>query len=360
MPHDPTVLPPNLPVPTDDGAAGHLWGARIPSIAFDGTSGSPVQLEAVGERAVVFFYPRTGIPGQPPSLGFRGEEWDSIPGARGCTPQSCGFRDLHRDYAALGLAVFGISTSTPEHQREFVGRSHIPFEMLSDAELRLTRAMRLPTFEFPIESGGPNTMIQRMAWYVERGVIHRVWYPVFPPDRNAAEVLGWLRQRGPLEIGPIALADIGYVRAELSRHWRSSTIWSIGKRFEADRLPGFIARLEGQPVGLVTLSFAGRGACEVITLSSGDESRGVGGSLLATAIDEARSRGCRRVFLTTSNDNLRALGFYQRRGFRLVAVHRGMMDRYREAEKAVPRIGMNRVPLRDEVELEYLLDQGVA
>lgn len=356
--HDPTVLPPGLPVPIDDGAAGHLWGARIPICSLLGTTGGWADLsEVTSDRAVVFFYPRTGVPGQPPRAGFHGEDWDSIPGARGCTPQSCGFRDLHAEFGALGVAVYGVSTSTPEHQREFIERTHTPIEMLSDSGLSASRAMALPTFEFPVESGGPTTMIRRMAWYVENSVIHHVWYPVFPPDRNAAEVLAWLRRRGRVEIGPTTPDDAPYVRAELARHWHSSTIWSIGRRFEADRLPGLVARLDGRPVGLVTLTFdeASR-QCEIITLSTGDENRGVGSSLLAVGIDEARCRGFTRVFLTTSNDNLRALGFYQRRGFRPVAVHRGMIDRYRDMVKAIPRVGMNRVPLRDEIELEYLID----
>ncbi len=356
-PMSPYELPPDLPVPIDDGAAGHLWGARLPRASLRSTAGPQVDLsEVTGDRAVVFFYPRTGIPGQPPGLGFRGEEWDSIPGARGCTPQSCGFRDLYREYAALGVEVFGVSTSTTDHQQEFVKRNHVPFRMLSDADLGLTRLVRLPTFEFPIESGGPTTLIARMAWYVERAVIHKVWYPVFPPDRSAATVLEWLRRRGRIAIDEIGPGDLGYVRGEVSKHWHSTTIWSIGREYKADALPGFVARVHGRPAGLITLSFDHpEQACEIVTLSAGDENRGVGGSLVAAAIDAARSRGCRRVFLTTSNDNLRALGFYQRRGFRLVTVHRRMMDRYRGMEKAIPRIGMNGIPLRDEIELEYLL-----
>ena len=141
-------------------------------------------------RAVLFFYPRTGEKGR-----SAGPEWDLIPGARGCTPQSCGFRDLHREFGALGVAVAGVSTQTSEYQREFVERNHVPFDLLSDADLRLTRALRLPTFEFPVPGGGPTTLIKRMAWYCEGGRIAHVWYPVFPPDKNAETVLAWLRQR---------------------------------------------------------------------------------------------------------------------------------------------------------------------
>jgi peroxiredoxin len=150
-----------------------------------------VDLAEVAERpAVFFFYPRTGEPGR-----AAGPEWDAIPGARGCTPQSCGFRDLHREFVGRGVTVFGVSTQETGYQREFVERNHVPFELLSDAGLRLTRALRLPTFEYPVERGGPTTLIKRMAWYVERGRIEKIWYPVFPPDRNAETVLEWLRAR---------------------------------------------------------------------------------------------------------------------------------------------------------------------
>jgi peroxiredoxin len=137
---------------------------------------------------VLFFYPRTGGRGQ-----SAGTAWDLIPGARGCTPQTCRFRDLHHEFLALGVTVAGISTQTTEYQQEFVERNRLPFDLLSDAELRLVRALRLPTFEFPVPDGcGPRTLIRRMAWYLERGQIVHIWYPVFPPDKNAETVLAWL------------------------------------------------------------------------------------------------------------------------------------------------------------------------
>jgi peroxiredoxin len=187
------TLPAGLPVPVDDGAADHLRGAIVPALALPATSGALVDLAALGrEPAVLFFYPRTGELGRP-----AGPEWDLIPGARGCTPQSCGFRDLHGEFRALGVTVAGVSTQSTAYQQEFVQRNHVPFDLLSDAELRLTRALRLPTFEFRVTGGGPPTLIKRMAWYVEGGRIARVWYPVFPPDRNAETVLSWLRsERG--------------------------------------------------------------------------------------------------------------------------------------------------------------------
>ena len=191
-------LPPDLPAPADDGACDHLPGSRVPSVRLASTGGGVVDLAETAQRpAVFFFYPRTGEPGKAAGPG-----WDAIPGARGCTPQSCGFRDLHREFTKLGVSVFGVSTQETDYQREFVTRNHVPFELLSDRDLLLTRALRLPTFEYPVEGGGPTTLIKRMAWFVERGSIERIWYPVFPPDRNAETVLAWLRERGRvLEVG---------------------------------------------------------------------------------------------------------------------------------------------------------------
>jgi peroxiredoxin len=187
------TLPADLPLPVDDGAADHLRGAAVPTLALPATSGRTVNLAELSRQpAVLFFYPRTGQPGK-----SAGRDWDLIPGARGCTPQSCGFRDLHGEFRALGVSVAGVSTQTTAYQREFVERNHVPFDLLSDAELRLTSALTLPTFEFPVPGIGPSTLIKRMAWYLEAGRIAHVWYPVFPPDKNAETVLGWLRARRP-------------------------------------------------------------------------------------------------------------------------------------------------------------------
>lgn len=351
----PYQLPADLPVPVDDGAALHLLRSALPAISLPATGGRSCNLADLSQTpCVFFFYPRTGIPGQPPALGFRGEDWDSIPGARGCTPQSCGFRDLHDEFRALGTRVFGISTNTSDHQREFKSRTHCPFEFLSDADLALTRTMRLPTFEFPVESGGPSTLIRRMAWFCDRGRVRRIWYPVFPPDENARTVLAWLRARAAVQIRPIARNDLEFVRQELRTHWMSTTICSIGRSFEADTLPGFVAMRDATPVGLLTMHLDERGL-EVVTLSSRREDAGVGTMLLEAAENFAREHGAARLFLTTSNDNLRAIRFYQRFGLRLVAVHRGMMDRYRDEGKPIPLMGLNGIPLRDELELEIVL-----
>jgi peroxiredoxin len=181
--HDPTVLPDDLPVPQDDGAARHLTGARLPDISLAATDGAPVNLSRLTGRTVVYIYPRTGRPGQATPTG-----WDGIPGARGCTPQSCGFRDHFAEIRRLGVAqLYGLSTQTTDYQREAVERLHLPFATLSDADFALTRALKLPTFEVD-----GMILIKRMAWIVDDGTITHVFYPVFPPDKNAEDVTAWL------------------------------------------------------------------------------------------------------------------------------------------------------------------------
>jgi peroxiredoxin len=184
--HDPRNLPENLRVPQDDGAAVHLTDMALPDIALAATDGGSVNLSKLAGRTVVYVYPRTGRPGQALPTG-----WDSIPGARGCTPQSCGFRDHFAELKALGVGtLFGLSTQDTDYQREAVERLHLPFALLSDAALRFTRAMRLPTFEVD-----GMTLIKRMAWVVDGGVLTKVFYPVFPPDESAAQVIRWLRRQ---------------------------------------------------------------------------------------------------------------------------------------------------------------------
>jgi peroxiredoxin len=182
--HDPTKLPDDLPVPQDDGAARHLSGAALPDIALPATDGGEVNLARLKGRTVVYIYPRTGRPGQALPTG-----WDGIPGARGCTPQSCGFRDHFADLKRLGVDhLFGLSTQTIEYQREAVERLHLPFAIVSDEKLALTRAMKLPTFAVD-----GMTLIARMAWVIDDGIITHVFYPVFPPDRSAQDVVDWLQ-----------------------------------------------------------------------------------------------------------------------------------------------------------------------
>jgi peroxiredoxin len=188
MPHDPTVLPDDLPVPVDDGTADHLAGMAMPALALPATDGRAFRVDVVpagARRLVLYAYPRTGVPGEDPLV----PEWDSIPGARGCTPESCGFRDHAAELAELGAAVAGVSTQDTGYQAEAAGRLRLPFPLLSDAELRLTRALRLPTFEV-----AGQTLLRRLTLVVSAGVVEHVFYPVFPPDRHAEQVLGWLAE----------------------------------------------------------------------------------------------------------------------------------------------------------------------
>jgi peroxiredoxin len=176
-------LPDDLPVPTDDGASDHLRGLRLPSVPLRSTDGDMVDLATLRGTTVVYAYPRTGQPNQDVPAG-----WDAIPGARGCTPQSCAFRDHHTELQALGARVFGLSTQDTDYQREVVERLHLPFPILSDQQLTLTRALRLPTFTFD-----GTTLLKRITLVIDDGMIVKVFYPVFPPDKNAEDVVEALR-----------------------------------------------------------------------------------------------------------------------------------------------------------------------
>jgi peroxiredoxin len=175
-----------IPRPIDDGAAAHLVGMLVPSIPLAATDGTTVDLSSLPGLVVVYAYPRTGIPGveNPPG-------WDLIPGARGCTPQSCAFRDHFAELQALGVKrLFGLSTQDTAYQREAATRLHLPFPILSDDKLRLAGALRLPTFE---TSG--MTLLKRLTLLIRDGKIEHVFYPVFPPDKNASDVIAWLKAK---------------------------------------------------------------------------------------------------------------------------------------------------------------------
>ncbi len=182
--HDPHQLPDDLPVPADDGACEHLPGQAMPRLQLASTAGGTVDLaELSAPRTVLYCYPRTGEPGRALPSG-----WDAIPGARGCTPQSCSFRDHHAELRALGADVFGISTQSTDYQREMVARLHLPFAVLSDADCALADALMLPTFEV---DGA--RLIKRLTLIVRNGRIETVFYPVFPPEQSAATVIEWLK-----------------------------------------------------------------------------------------------------------------------------------------------------------------------
>jgi len=173
-----------IPSPEDDGGARHLAGMSLPDLALPATDGSTVNLSALQGRTVVYAYPRTGQPGAALPTG-----WDDIPGARGCTPQSCAFRDHFAELKSAGASqVFGLSTQDNAYQREAAERLHLPFPLLSDDKLVFATALKLPTLQ--VEG---MTLLKRMALVIDDGHITQVFYPVFPPDRNAGDVLAWLQ-----------------------------------------------------------------------------------------------------------------------------------------------------------------------
>lgn len=178
-------LPPNLPSPVDDGAADHLRGRTAPHLSLPASTGESVALDRLGPgRTVLYVYPMTGRPDVALPEG-----WDAIPGARGCTTEACDFRDHHRELLACGASrVFGMSSQTSDYQREVVRRLRLPFAMLSDPDLSLSRLLELPTFRT-----GEMTLFKRLTLVISGGSIEHVFYPVFPPDEHARQVLAWLR-----------------------------------------------------------------------------------------------------------------------------------------------------------------------
>jgi peroxiredoxin len=175
-----------IPAPRDDGAADHLPGSPLPGLSLPSTAGGAVLLSGLTGRTVLYVYPMTGRPGVPLPEG-----WDSIPGARGCTPEACGFRDHHAELSAAGAHVYGLSSQPTDYQQEAASRLRLPFALLSDERLELAEALRLPTFE--VEG---RRLFTRLTLVVRAGVIEHVFYPVFPPGEHAEQVLAWLRERG--------------------------------------------------------------------------------------------------------------------------------------------------------------------
>ena len=180
-------LPQDLPVPQDDGACKHLTGMQLPPLALHSTRGRKVDLSSLKGTIVIYIYPRTGRPDRELPTG-----WNAIPGARGCTPQSCAFRDHYQELKTLGVAeLFGLSTQDNAYQREAAARLHLPFELLSDGKLEFAHALKLPTFEVD-----GMKLIKRITLIMRDGTIRKVFYPVFPPDKNADDVSEWLSTNG--------------------------------------------------------------------------------------------------------------------------------------------------------------------
>ena len=187
---DYSSLPDDLPVPTDDGAADHLPGAAMPDLELQATDGTQVTLSRLGKgRTIIYIYPMTGKPGVELPEG-----WDLIPGARGCTLESCGFRNHFRELQEAGARrVYGLSSQSTEYQAEVVERLHLPFPMISDPDFELASTLGLPTFSAP----GHDQLYSRMTLVIRDGAIERAFYPVFPPDEHASEVLDWLDRLSP-------------------------------------------------------------------------------------------------------------------------------------------------------------------
>jgi peroxiredoxin len=178
-------LPDNLPVPQDDGACAQLPGLKMPQLVLTTTAGSTVDFSGLAGRSVIFCYPKTGLPGKEPPAA-----WNEIPGARGCTPQNCSFRDEYVNLQRAGVKqLFGLSTQSSSYQQEAAQRLHLPYSLVSDEKLALTHTLDLPTFDFEGE-----TLIKRLTLIVDDGVITHVLYPVFPPDKSAADTLTWINQ----------------------------------------------------------------------------------------------------------------------------------------------------------------------
>jgi len=176
------TLPANLPVPVDDGACDHLLGSTLPSVSLTSTTGKTVDLSTYTGTLVIYFYPMLGRTDSPPLIG-----WNDIPGARGCTPQTCAFRDSHAELKQLGVEVFGVSAQHLEDQQEAHARLQLPFVLLNDGQLTLAQALKLPTFEYE-----GTRLIKRLTIITTDGLIRKVFYPVFPPNNNAREVIAWL------------------------------------------------------------------------------------------------------------------------------------------------------------------------
>lgn len=182
-------LPDDLPVPVDDGACDHLTGARIPSVELMGVSDVKINIGSVEGDMVIFFYPMMGKPDSPPMVG-----WNDIPGARGCTPQSCSFRDHYSRLEKLGVKVFGVSSQPLIDQKEASERLDLPFELLNDSRFELTRAMNLPRFDY-----NSSVYIKRITLIAENGVIKKIFYPVFPPNKNVNDVIQWLEHKNAFQ-----------------------------------------------------------------------------------------------------------------------------------------------------------------
>lgn len=177
-----------LPAPENDGAAAHLVGRELPDLTLTVAAGASHALRALGAKLVLFVYPATGVPGRNPAFD-PAPGWDEIPGAPGCTVHSLGYRDHAERFASLGFLVAGLSAQPRDEQAEHVARNHITFPVLNDSRFQLADALGLPTFTVD-----GRRFYKRLALVAIDNRIVNVTYPVFPPDRNAEQVLSWLKR----------------------------------------------------------------------------------------------------------------------------------------------------------------------
>ena len=319
------ILPDNLPIPLDDKLVDHLQGLKIPPVDLRSTSGAVINLEeAANDPMVLFIYPRAGSPISP---NKNVEAWDLLPGARGCTPQTCGYRDLHQEFLALGVQVFGLSIQSPEIQQEFAHRMQIPFQILSDENYKFTDALKLPTFEFEGER-----LIKRMAFFITESRIQKIFYPVFPPDQNASDVLQWLTDETRpfkfLHIRPIDSTDFAQWlplwEAYNSFYKRTVPLEISAKTWErflnpSEPMFALVAESKGQIVGFVHYLFHRNTAtehdvCYLQDLFTAEPARaqGVGKALINAVYEKAKNKGSDRVYWQTHKSNEIAKALYDK------------------------------------------------
>jgi len=172
-----------LAIPIDDGKCDHLFNMTLPQLSLLSTSNNTIDLSKLEGLTVFYFYPRMGRPDIETPAG-----WGDIPGASGCTPQTCSFKDQHEDFSRLEVDVYGVSTQASSYQKEAVDRLSLPFDILSDEDLNLTEMLNLPTFE--VEGV---ILTKRVTLICQDSKIIKVFYPVYPPKENAQEVIVYIK-----------------------------------------------------------------------------------------------------------------------------------------------------------------------
>jgi peroxiredoxin/RimJ/RimL family protein N-acetyltransferase len=334
------ALPADLPVPADDGAARHLLGMRVPASALPTTTGEPIDLAAAATAAgtlVLYVYPATGVPGRPLPDG-----WDAIPGARGCTPQSCAFRDHARELAELGASVVGLSAQPLEEQRAFAAREHLPFPLVNDSAFTLAEELDLPTFE-----AAGQRYYRRLTLVAHAGRIAKVFYPVFPPQENAAQVIAWLRAERPVLRGqrmllrPAAEADAPALAAilaepDVAAWWGAYDLARV--RADLREETTFAILLDGAVAGWLHTHEerdpAYPSVAFDIALTTRLHGQGYGREALRLAIRHFVAKGHHRFTIDPAAENERAIRCYAAVGFqpvgRLRAYERAPDGRWRD------------------------------